>query len=300
MKPSLQLRIDEYQVTVFDLGRFALDGGAMFGVVPKTLWSRMVAPDEQNRIPLALNCLLIEAGEEKIFVDSGVGTKFDEKYQAIYGIEQETGPAGETPVDLALASVGLSSGDITQALFTHLHFDHAGGATRQLADGSIVPTFENARYVIHQGEWEYGICPHERCKASYLKENLAPVEASGRLHLIQGDRFEVLPGLTLHVTGGHTPYHQLLVLDRPGGGLIYWGDLLPTRHHLRVPFVMGYDEYPVETMAQKKHWLKTVAEKGWVSVFEHDPDMPACTLEATDRADVYEPRPLIGEPLAAG
>ncbi len=292
MKPALRLQMGDYRITLFNLGRFALDGGAMFGVVPRTLWSRLTPPDEQNRIALALNCLLIEFGDEKIFVDAGVGTKFDEKYRKIYAIEQETGPQGETPVDLALASVGLGSEDITQVLFTHLHFDHAGGATRQLPDGRVVPTFQNARYVIHRGEWEYGICPHERCKASYLKENLQPVQDAGRLVLLDGDRTDILPGLSLHVTGGHTPYHQLLVLDQPDGGLIYWGDLLPTRHHVRIPYVMGYDEYPVETMARKKEWLARAARNGWVSVFEHDPELPACTLEATGEPDVYEIRPL--------
>ena len=292
MKPLAQLDFAQAKVTVFNLGSFALDGGAMFGVVPRTMWEKLVTPDEQHRIPLALNCLLIETGKQKIFVDCGVGTKFDEKYQRIYGITQEIGPAGESPVELALASVNLTPADITHAVFTHLHFDHAGGATVTKPDGTVRPTFANARYVIHRGEWEYGICPHERCKASYLKENLRPLEAAGQLDLLEGAVNTIAPGIQLHVTGGHTPFHQLLTLEQPDGGLIYWGDLLPTRHHVRIPFVMGYDEYPVETMAQKRAWLEKSVAAGWVQVFEHDPELPVCRLEATEKPDVYTPVPL--------
>jgi glyoxylase-like metal-dependent hydrolase (beta-lactamase superfamily II) len=296
--PLLQLEIGPYRITVFNMGYLALDGGAMFGVVPRTLWSRLTEPDAQNRINLATNCLLIETGAEKIMLDAGCGTKFSEKYREIYGIRQEEGEDPyDTPVDRALASVGLKSGDITQIIFTHLHFDHAGGATRPLADGTVAPTFENAQYVIHQGEWEYGICPHERCKASYLKENLEPVLQSGQLKLLTGERNEIAPGLWQEITGGHTPNHQALILDLPEGGFIFWGDLIPTRHHLKIPYVMGYDEYPLQTMEAKRRLLKRAYEKNWISLFEHDPDMPACRLQATGKPDDYTALPLAAAPI---
>lgn len=300
MKPLLQFSIGSYRITAFNMGYLALDGGAMFGVVPRTLWSKLTEPDAQNRINLATNCLLIETGDEKIMLDSGCGTKFSEKFKDIYGIQDTAGADPfDTPVDQALASVGLKSGDITKIIFTHLHFDHAGGATRPMPDGSVTPTFENAQYVIHQGEWEYGICPHERCKASYLKENLEPVLHSGKLQLLTGERNEIAPGLWQEVTGGHTPNHQALILDLPEGGFIFWGDLIPTRHHLKIPYVMGYDEYPVQTMAAKRALLKRAYEKNWISLFEHDPEMPACLLEATGKQDDYRAVPFTPEPARA-
>lgn len=292
IQPKLKFHFGAYKISMFNLGFLALDGGAMFGVVPRILWSKLTEPDEQNRIQLATNCLLIEYEQEKIFVEAGMGTKFSEKLQKIYGIQQQCGGPYETPVDLALASAGLKSGDITQVLFTHLHFDHAGGATRLLPDGSVAPTFENARYVIHKGEWDYGICPHERCKASYLKENLEPILSAGQLQLLEQSETEILPGLKLQVTGGHTPYHQILTLDTPEGGFVYWGDLIPTRHHVRIPYVMGYDEYPIETMDAKRRLLKHAVGRNWLHLFEHDPEVPACYLQPTEQEDVYKAIPV--------
>lgn len=286
IKPLLTLNWQPYRVTVFNLGFFALDGGAMFGVVPKTIWNRLMPADEKNRVQLATNCLLVEYDDpenpensQKIMVDAGVGVKFSDKYQDIYKVEEASNRLGETPVDLALKSVNLTARDITQVIFTHLHFDHAGGGTRWNENGIAEPAFPNATYVIQKGEWDYATCPHERCKASYLKENLEPIlTASNQLKLLEGNTTAILPGLSATVSGGHTPYHQVIKLNTNHGNLIHWGDLIPTRHHVRIPFVMGYDEYPIETMAQKRIHLQATAQESYLHVFEHDTEVPVATL----------------------
>jgi len=290
MRLPIRFQCGEYAITILDLGMLQLDGGAMFGVVPKALWSRMVEPDAANRIPLGLNCLLIEYRDEKMILDTGVGAKFPEKYLAMYGINAEAaagheGHGARTALDIALSSLGLTTGDITKLLLTHLHFDHAGGATKRLESGELVPVFENARSYVHEGEWERAMAPHPRSKASYLQENFLPLAQN--IAFLKGVENEITPGLSFRVTGGHTVYHQVLILDIPEGGFIYWADLIPTRHHLRIPYVMGYDEYPLETMDAKKALLDEAFRKNWLHLFEHDPDYPICRLEAADKPGEY-------------
>lgn len=268
-----QFTIGDYRLTLLPVGRFALDGGAMFGLIPKPLWEKQIPADSLNRIPLALTCLLIEHGEEKCILDTGAGNKFSPKYREIYDIR-----AGATIDALLHEALGIRPEAITKLLFTHLHFDHAGGATRYDESGRLVSTFPNAETIAHAGEWEEATHPTLRSRASYLEENLLPLRESGKLRLLEGSENEILPGLFLRVTGGHTKYHQVLLLDTPEGGFIYWGDLIPTRHHLKIPYVMAYDLYPVETMAMKEALLHEAVEKNWISVFEHDPDLAACRL----------------------
>ncbi len=279
--PYPRFQSGEYRITVVPVGELALDGGAMFGVVPKVLWEKLIRPDEKNRIPLALNCLLVEYKDEKCLLDTGVGTKFSEKYQEMYGIHNTA------PIEHFLKPLGLGTQDITKLLLTHLHFDHAGGATTFNAEGEVVPTFENAEIVVHSGEWEDALSPTPKSKASYLKENFLPLRDTGRLTLLQGPQNEILPGLSLRVTGGHTEFHQALVLDTPQGGFVYWGDLIPTHHHLKIPYVMAYDLYPVETMAMKERLLQEAFEKHWFNIFEHDLDVSACQLAYNDLKKVY-------------
>ncbi|MEM0950761.1 MAG: MBL fold metallo-hydrolase [Cyanobacteria bacterium P01_H01_bin.74] len=313
LQPLIQFDWSPYTVRVFNLGCFALDGGAMYGVVPKTIWQKLSPPDDKNRIRLATNCVLIEYNppdgqSAAVLIETGIGNKFNEKFTAIYAIEDDA-PVTEKVIkkntaeknteereprplvlDLALASAGLTADDISYVVFTHLHFDHAGGATRKLPDGSIAPMFANARYTVQEGEWHYANCPHERCKASYLKENLAPVLAGNQqLNLLTAHETELLPGLTCKRTGGHTPYHQVVTLETEKNSLMFWGDLLPTRHHVRIPFVMGYDEYPVETMAKKKALLQETANPAWVHVFVHDTEIPVARLlpDVNGKPDEY-------------
>jgi glyoxylase-like metal-dependent hydrolase (beta-lactamase superfamily II) len=276
-----RFEIGAYTITVIPVGKLALDGGAMFGVVPKVLWEKLIPADHCNRIPLSLNCLLVEYGNEKCLLDTGVGTKFSPKYQDMYGITEAP------PIGPFLEPLGLTTADITKLMFTHLHFDHAGGCTCFNDDGDAIPTFENAEFIIHQGEWRDAVNPGPKSKASYLPENFIPLQESGRLTLIDGPETEILPGLKLRVTGGHTEYHQALVLDTPDGGFIYWGDLIPTHHHLKLPYVMSYDLYPVETMARKERYLKEAFEKQWLNFFEHDLDVAACRLDYNEGKQFY-------------
>lgn len=272
LKQPWSFSVGAYRLTVLPVGQFALDGGAMFGVVPKTLWARLTPADEKNRIRLAQNCLLIEYEGQRLLLDSGIGNKFNPKFTEIYGIE----PGGG--IVPALAQVGLTPQDIDTVMLTHLHFDHAGGLTYLDTDNQLCPTFERATHLIAKGEWAHAHHPNLRDKASYLPENLDPLRDLGGLTLFEDSEIEILPGLKLVLTGGHTDYHHLLMLDRPEGGMIYWGDIIPTQHHLGLPFVMGYDLYPLETMAVKAQYLKQAFDRGWTSVFEHDPDCMAASL----------------------
>lgn len=282
--PYPQFQIGEYKITVIPVGELALDGGAMFGVVPKVLWNKLLPADEANRIPLALNCLLIEYRDEICLLDTGVGTKFSPKHREMYGIQKECA------MEILLEPLGITPDDITKLMFTHLHFDHAGGATRFDESGQVIPTFKNAQCLVHKGEWCDACNPSPKSKASYLQENFMPLLDTGKLAYLEGPQNEILPGLSLRVTGGHTESHQALVLDTPSGGFIYWGDLIPTSHHLKIPYVMAYDLYPVETMRVKTELLKEAHEKEWLNFFEHDLAMPACRLDYNEEKHIYVPQ----------
>ncbi len=296
-KSRKQINLGSYCITLLETGRFALDGGAMYGVVPRALWEKLTPPDAEHRVSLALNCLLIENGQEKILFETGIGNKFSEKYRNLYGIEPLPDNSDKLGIEYALNQAGISPDEITRVYFSHLHFDHAGGATYRNRDNEIIPTFQNAQYFVHEGEWVSAECPHERCKASYLKENFTPLKEAGRLTLLRDDSTEILPGLTLHVTGGHTPYHQVLILDvseknHSPGGFIFWADLIPTRHHIKIPYVMGFDEYPIQTMEAKKALLKEAAAKKWLCIFEHEIEHPICFIQPSDKADSYRLEPF--------
>lgn len=282
-----QFKVGAYTITVVPLGQMSLDGGAMFGVVPKVLWNKLIEADDLNRIPLALNTLLIEYQPDEAtepiycFVDAGMGTKWSDKHKQMYAIQ------GNQCIAKALEPLGVKTSQIHKHLLTHLHFDHAGGATRFDENGVTVPTFENAHYYVHQGDWQDAHDPTPKSKASYLKENFDPLEATGRLVLLDGDENEILPGLSFRVTGGHIDYHQVLVLDVPEGGFIFWGDLVPTHHHLRIPYVAAYDLYPVDLMKIKKTLIEESYQKQWVNVFEHDLERPVGLLEYVAEKDTY-------------
>jgi glyoxylase-like metal-dependent hydrolase (beta-lactamase superfamily II) len=278
-----------YRVDVLNFGRFALDGGAMFGTVPKVLWQRVIDCDCCNRIPQATNVLLIRDDRHVVLVDCGNGDKWSDKQRDMYAI-------ADTPsIGQLLEPFGLTPQDVTHLCLTHLHFDHVGGAThwQQGSEGSCpILTFPNAHIWVHQGEWEYACHPHARSKASYLPENLNPIKASGQLHLCQGAKTEILPGLFMQVTGGHTPYHQVIILEGNNAaldaqGVIYWGDVLPTRHHVRTSWVMGYDEYPVEVMKVKEALMKEAHEKRWLSVLDHEVDFPVGFAEPSEKGFIW-------------
>ncbi|BFU92905.1 MAG: MBL fold metallo-hydrolase [Nitrospira sp.] len=245
-------------------GRFRLDGGAMFGVVPKTLWEKCCPADELNRISLSLTALLIKANGKNILVDTGLGPKEDEKFQRMFAIER-------TPTILeSLKRLGLGPDDIHLVINTHLHFDHAGGNTIREVHGHIGPTFPKARYVIQRGEFEDAACANERTRASYRSENFAPIDHINQWEFLHGDT-ELVPGVTTVVTAGHTRYHQSVKIESEGQIAFFLGDLIPTVSHLPLPYIMGYDLFPIQTLETKRWVLDLAFEERWLLLFEHDP-----------------------------
>lgn len=256
-----------------EAGLQRLDGGAMFGVVPRTLWSRRIAPDERNRIPLAMRVLLVEHPDGLLLIDTGLGNKEDEKFEDIYGVENAGSP-GPTLLEDALRELGRSVDDVRWVVNTHLHFDHAGGnTTLQRAEGrdpEVRVTFPNATYVVQAGELEFARHTNERTRASYLPHNFEPVAQAGRWTLIEGNA-EILPGLRARLTPGHVPWHQSLVLQSGGDTAVFLGDLIPTSAHLPLPWIMGYDLEPLRTLESRRALLADAVKGRWLLVFEHDP-----------------------------
>ncbi|HYF39118.1 MAG TPA: MBL fold metallo-hydrolase [Gemmatimonadales bacterium] len=256
-------------------GRQRLDGGAMFGVVPRTLWRTRIEPDDRNRIPLAMRCLLVEHSDGLVLIDTALGNKEDAKFLDIYGVENQ-GLEGATQLEDALASAGFLPRDVRWVINTHLHFDHAGGNTTMDPDlendprRHIRPTFPNATYVVQRGELEFARHTNERTRASYLPHNFEPVAAADRWKLVEGDS-EILPGISVRLTPGHVPFHQAVLVQDGGETAAFVGDLFPTASHLPLPWIMGYDLEPLRTLESKRALLGDAVARGWRIVFEHDP-----------------------------
>jgi glyoxylase-like metal-dependent hydrolase (beta-lactamase superfamily II) len=262
------MQFGDYRVEIIPDTEFRLDGGAMFGVVPRNLWSRVCPPDEQNRIRMNMNCVFVEAGAEKILIETGIGEKWPAKETARYGITRER------PLEESLRAIaGVAAEEMTIVINTHLHFDHAGGNTRLDAGGKAVPAFPNARYFVARAEFEHAEQPSERDRASYLPDNWQPLQASGQLELKEAN-YEVVPGLRLENHPGHNRSMQCWRLDRGGRTLFGFADLVPMRAHVPFSWIMGYDLYPVETLAAKKKLLPQAARENWTCLFYHDPDEP--------------------------
>ena len=269
--PLVQSRnVGSLRVHALQAGLQQLDGGAMFGVVPKTLWERKIPADARNRIPLGMRCLLIEHPDGLVLVDTGAGNKESEKFYGIYGIENSPiGGVGPTQLESALGQAGFSPADVALIINSHLHFDHAGGNTRRGESGEPVASFPNARYVVRRGEWEWAHRVNERTSASYFPHNYDPLMAAGVLELADAD-IELLPGISLRRTPGHTPHHQGILLESEGERLFYLADLAPTTAHVPLPWIMGYDVEPLVTLESKRQlWGEAVSE-GWTVMFEHD------------------------------
>lgn len=267
---------DGLTVHTVHAGRVWLDGGAMFGVVPKPLWSRKTDADERNRIPLATRCLLVEAGGRTMLVDSGVGTKESEKFEDIYGVESGPPPGSDADslLEASLAEIGVARGDVDLVLSTHLHFDHAGGNTVLDGEDEFRPAFPNATYLIRRGEWEFAHRDNERIQASYLKHNFDPLRRAGVVEFLEGDE-EVLPGVRTVRTPGHTPHHQSVIFEAGAETLCYLADLVPTSAHVPLPWIMGYDVEPLVTLETKRKLLTRAGEERWTLIFEHDPEVAA-------------------------
>lgn len=256
--------LGDWTAHTIEAGALWLDGGSMFGSVPKPLWSRTNPADERNRIRLAMRTLLLEGPGRRVLVDTGLGTKDDDRFRDIFRVEDE--PSLEN----SLRAAGLALADITDVLLTHLHFDHAGGATRREGD-RLVPTFPKAKYWIQRRNWDNAHAPNPRERASYRSENFDPLEAAGVVGLVDGAA-ELWPGIQLVLADGHTRGQQLVRVSGGGETLYFVADLIPTAAHVRIPFVMGYDVAAIETMAEKRSLLeRAVDERAWI-VLEHDPE----------------------------
>lgn len=262
------LTVGRLRVHAIQAGGQKLDGGAMFGIVPKPLWERRIAADERNRIQLGMRCLLIEHESGLVLVDTGAGNKETAKFHDIYGIEN-AGQGGRTLLEDGLSQLGVRPEDIPLVIDTHLHFDHAGGNTYVEQGGEPRLTFPNARYIVQRGEWEYATHTNERTAGSYFPHNFAPVAAADRFDFVEGDR-EIVQGVSVVRTPGHTPFHQSVLVESDGETAFYPADLVPTASHLPLAWIMGYDVEPLVTLESKRTMLGRAAREGWLVIFEHD------------------------------
>ena len=262
---SRRFQLGDWTLTPIETGYLWLDGGSMFGSVPKTMWSRVHPADERNRIRLAMRCLLAEGHGRRVLIDDGAGDKLSPKLADIYRIEQD-----EQRLERSLAALGLGVEDVTDVVLTHLHFDHAGGSTQVDANGTLTPRLPRARYHVQRRNWENALAPNPRERASYMQENFAPLETAGVLDLWDGAG-EPWPGFELIPADGHTRGQQLVRVSGGGDTAYFVADLIPTAAHVRIPFVMGYDVAAIETMEEKRRLLeRAVAENAWI-LLEHDP-----------------------------
>ena len=260
------MKFGDYRVEVVSDCEFRLDGGAMFGVVPRNLWAKACPPDEQNRIRMNMNCLFIEGHGERILIDTGIGDKWSEKHREMYGIDRKQS------FDESLRSVaGVGSESITIIINTHLHFDHAGGNTVLDESGKASPAFPNARYFVSSAEYEHAEAPSERDRASYLPDNWRPLKDSGQLELKESE-YEVVPGLRMETHAGHNRSMQCARLEQGSQTLFGFADLVPMMAHVPFAWIMGFDLYPVETLEAKKKLIPQAARENWTCLFYHDPD----------------------------
>lgn len=270
-----RVELGDLELVSLSDGFIGLDGGAMFGVVPKTLWEKRLPADDGNRIPLGMRPLIVRNGETTMIIDAGCGDKMDPKLAQIYKLDRRY------HLDHSLAEAGLSVEDIDLVVASHLHFDHVGGFTALDRHGALVPRFPKAKYVAHRGEWEDATHPHERNRASYLQENFVPLTDAGVLTLVD-DGAEILPGVRYRKSGGHTPNHQVLTIESKGKTAVFTADMYPTSVHIPDPWVMGYDLYPMDTLAFKRAFAREAVEREYLLFFEHDPSMAAGYLREKD------------------
>jgi glyoxylase-like metal-dependent hydrolase (beta-lactamase superfamily II) len=273
--------LGDIEVRFIDAGAFGLDGGAMFGIVPKALWEKKSPADDKNRIRMRANSLLVRAHGKNILIETGNGTKWDPKMRAIYAIQE-----GDPLLD-SLSSHGLNPQHIDLVINTHLHFDHCGGNTRPIGD-VLLPTFPQARHIVQRGELEHATTPNEKDRGSYYRENFQPITEAGLWDLADGDK-EILPGISVERIPGHNADIQAVVIRGGGKTVAFVADLIPTRHHLALSWIMAYDLYPLQTLATKKQWITRMLVENYVVIFGHDPDVPAATLHERNGRIEAEP-----------
>jgi glyoxylase-like metal-dependent hydrolase (beta-lactamase superfamily II) len=272
---------------VIETGMFKLDGGAMFGVVPKSIWNKLNPSDENNMCSWALRCLLIEDGDRKILVDTGMGDKQDAKFFGHYFMH------GDLTLMGSLAKKGFGPEDITDVILTHLHFDHCGGAIKKDGD-QLVPAFPNATFWCNEKHWKWATEPNDREKASFLKENILPMQESGKLKMIEiSPLTSFTDNVSVRFAYGHTEAMMLPQINYNGRTIVYMADLIPAAAHIPIPYVMAYDMFPLTTLMEKKAFLEEAVDNDYVLMFEHDPSIAFCTLHRTERGirmkEVYQP-----------
>jgi glyoxylase-like metal-dependent hydrolase (beta-lactamase superfamily II) len=282
------MQFGEYEVKSIEMGTFRLDGGAMFGHVPRTLWSKKLEPDDQNRVKLALRCLFVDGFGRRILIDTGIGDKWDSKSMGMFDIQPpEGGLAGELK-----RKTGLTPDQITDVVLTHLHFDHAGGVTCRNEDGEVVPTFPNALVHLQRRNLEWARKPNPKERASYLPDNFEPLAAADRFVLHDGSR-DLFPDFTLLTSDGHTEGLQMVRIRGPEAALYYCADVIPTRAHVRLPYCMGYDNSALRVIQEKEPLLKEAAAQGHWVCYEHDPEVAASRIQLTDGK--FEPVDCVAE-----
>ncbi|HXG00039.1 MAG TPA: MBL fold metallo-hydrolase [Bacteroidota bacterium] len=273
------MKIGNYELYAIETGRFALDGGAMFGVVPKTLWEKAIPPDEKNRIDMAARALLLIGNGRKILIDVGNGSKFNEKLRDIYKIDNS-----RFTLLGSLQKLGITATEITDVILTHLHFDHAGGSTYR-ENGTLKPTFPNARYYVQRAHWEAANNPTERDRASFFPDDFRPLQEYGLLNFTEGEG-EILPGISCRVCNGHTTALQAPVISDGRTTLLYCADLVPTIAHVPLPWIMAYDLRPLVTLEEKRRILTQAVDENWILFFEHDASVETARLQKTEKGFV--------------
>lgn len=265
------MQIGKYRLSIIESGSFGLDGGAMFGIIPKPLWQRNNLPDEANRVRLATRNLLLESASKKIIIDTGMGNKWDEKMKAIYAVDEKLS------MNSALGEKGLKPEDITDVILTHLHFDHAGGSTI-LNEGRLEPTFPNANYYVQKQNYDWAIRPSDRDKGSYIKDNFIPLFEEGVLNFIIGNA-ELDDEIEFFVINGHTFGQQMVKISDGNNIFLFCADLMPFVSHIPLPYIMGYDLQPLVTLEEKKKYLEMAVDENWKLFFGHDPEIAFATVK---------------------
>jgi len=281
-------KIAGYELYTIESGRFGLDGGAMFGIIPKPMWEKIIPSDERNRIPMNMRCLLLIGNNRVILVDDGLGDKYDAKFAHIYAVNSEM-----FNLSRSLTQHGITPEDVTDVVLSHLHFDHAGGSTTRKGE-HLVPTFPNATYHVQKSHWEWATNkPNIRERNSFLRENLVPLADSGQLRFQDGSG-ALFEGIETRVVHGHTPGQQMLKVSDQNQTLVFTADLLPTLAHVPSIWVMGYDLEPLITISEKEAFLREAADKNWKVMYDHDPYHEISDIHWTDKGPIgVNPRPLI-------
>jgi len=274
------MQIGKYKLKTVVSGKIGLDGGAMFGIIPKPLWEKSNPADEQNRVTLATRNLLLISDDKKILIDTGMGNKWDDKSKNIYRID----PGLDLEKTFELN--GIKPADITDVILTHLHFDHTGGSTK-IENGKIIPSFPNARYFVQKKNFEWGMNPSDRDKGSYIKENFKPLAEAGVMNFIDGEQ-EFDENISFKVINGHTIAQQMIKISDSSNTLLYCCDLIPFVSQIRIPYIMGYDIQPLVTVEEKKKYLKLAADENWMLYFCHDPEYALATVKHSEKGIVQD------------